>query len=123
MQHIIIAEDEDDVREFLTRAVQRAAPTATISAAADGSDALALVLERGCDLIISDQRMPNMTGVELLGAVREHGYTFPFIVISADVTVEQMLQEAGVSAFFYKPLSMRQIREIVEAWLPHQSAS
>ncbi|KPV53817.1 hypothetical protein SE17_07385 [Kouleothrix aurantiaca] len=122
MQHIIIAEDEDDVREFLTRAIQRAAPAAKISAATDGSEALAIVLERGCDLIISDQRMPYMTGVELLNAVREHGYTFPFIIISADVTVEQMLQDAGVSAFFYKPLSMRQIREIVEAWLPPQNA-
>lgn len=123
MRHIIIAEDEDDVREFLTRAVRRAAPEADISSAADGTEALAIVLERGCDLIISDQRMPRMTGVELLGAIREHGYTFPFIVVSADVTVEQMLQDAGVSAFFYKPLSMRQIRDIVDAWLPAPNAS
>lgn len=118
MQRIIIAEDEDDVREFLTRAFQRSAPNAEITAAPDGAAALELVRGQGCDLLISDHRMPEMTGIELLRAVRARGDTFPYIIISADATVEAGARASGVSAFFFKPLSMRQIREIIATWLP-----
>ena len=117
MPHIIIAEDEDDVREFLIRAFQRAAPDANILGAPNGAQAYELVCAGECDLLISDQRMPYMTGIELLQAVRAHGKTFPFVMISADATIEVAAREAGVTAFFYKPLSMRQIREIATAWL------
>ncbi|HNP69746.1 MAG TPA: response regulator [Kouleothrix sp.] len=117
MPHIIIAEDEDDVREFLTRAFSRAAPEAQIISAANGASALDLVQAHECHLLISDQRMPTMTGIDLLRAVRACGYVFPFIMLSADATVEAAALQAGVTAFFYKPLSLRQIREIVATWL------
>lgn len=117
MPHIIIAEDEDDVREFLMRAFHRAAPEAEITPVANGAAAFDLVCSSQCQLLVSDQHMPQMTGIELLRAVRASGYTVPFVMISADATVELAALEAGVTAFFYKPLSMRQIREIVAAWL------
>ena len=117
MQHIVIAEDEADVREFLYRAFRRHAPDSEISAVADGAAALALINQRGCDLLISDQRMPVMTGVELLQAIRANGANFPAVIISADTTVELAAVAAGANAFFYKPLSMNQIRQIIQIWL------
>lgn len=118
MHHIIIVEDENDVREFLMRAFQRSAPNAVISVASNGAIALDMVRSNRCDLLISDQRMPRMTGTELFHALRTEGYTFPCILISADATVEASLRLSEVSAFFYKPLSIRQIRDIITTWLP-----
>ena len=69
MSHIVIADDEDDVREFLLRAVRRYAPQAEVTAVVNGAAALEMISQRGCDLLISDHRMPVMTGVELLQAV------------------------------------------------------
>jgi two-component system, cell cycle response regulator CpdR len=60
MPHILIAEDESDVREFLQRAVQRLAPAAEVTAAANGLEALNIFRQRSCDLILTDQRMPLM---------------------------------------------------------------
>jgi two-component system response regulator PilR (NtrC family) len=121
MSHIVIADDEDDVREFLLRAVRRYAPQAEVTAVVNGAAALEMISQRGCDLLISDHRMPVMTGVELLQAVRESQPILPVVIISADMTAEIAAAEAGVTAFFYKPLTIIQIRQIIETWLPPMS--
>jgi DNA-binding NtrC family response regulator len=59
-----------------------------------------------------------MTGLELLQAVRVSRPILPVVIISADVTAETAAAAAGVTAFFYKPLTIVQIRQIVETWLP-----
>ena len=118
MAHIVIADDEDDVREFLLRAVRRYAPEAEVTAVGNGAAALEVMRQRGCDLLITDHRMPLMTGLELLQAVRTLQPLLPVVIISADVTAETAAVEAGVTAFFYKPLTIIQIRQIVETWLP-----
>ena len=117
MAHIVIVEDEADVREFLYRAFRRHAPNSEISVASNGAAALELIGQSGCDLLISDQRMPIMTGIELLQAIRANGAAFPAIMISADMTTELAAIAAGANAFFYKPLSMSQIRDIIQTWL------
>jgi len=117
MPHIVIAEDEADVREFLYRAFSRHAPTCQITTVGNGAAALQLINESGCDLLISDHRMPLMTGVELIQAIRANGAAFPAIIISADMTAEAAAVEAGANAFFFKPLSMSQIREIIRTWI------
>jgi CheY-like chemotaxis protein len=117
MPHIVIVEDETDVREFLYRAFRRHAPNCEITAVGDGSAALDVIQLGGCDLIVSDQRMPIMTGIELLRAMRAQAIATPVVIISADMTTELAAIEAGANAFFYKPLSMNQIREIIQTWL------
>jgi putative two-component system response regulator len=122
MSHIVIADDDDDVRDFLLRAVRRYAPQAEVTAVVNGAVALDIICQRGCDLLITDHRMPVMTGVELLRAVRASQPTLPVVIISADVTAEMAATEAGVTAFFYKPLTIGQIQQIIETWLPPMPA-
>jgi CheY-like chemotaxis protein len=117
MPHILIAEDEGDVREFLVRAVRRLAPTAEVTATSNGSEALDIFQRQQCDLILTDQRMPVMRGIDLLTAVRGMGSTLPVVFITADVIVEEQALLAGASAVFFKPVSIRQIREILETWM------
>jgi CheY-like chemotaxis protein len=118
MLHILIAEDENDVREFLVRAVQRLVPSAEISVAANGAEAFDIFTKRSCDLILTDQRMPEMRGTELLEAVRGLGSQVPIVFITADMIVEEQALQAGATAVFLKPISIRQLRQIIETWLP-----
>ena len=117
MPHIVIAEDEADVREFLLRAFSRYASHAEVTACSNGAAALAVIQARGCDLLVSDHRMPEMTGVELLRAVRARDGELPVVIISADTTAEVAAIEAGATAFVYKPLNTAQIRTMIENWL------
>ena len=118
MPHILIAEDETDVREFLVRAVQRLAPAVEVTEASNGSEALHIFEQQPCDLILTDQRMPVMRGTDLLLAVRATGSDVPIVFITADMVAEDQALRAGASAFFLKPISIRQLRQIIETWLP-----
>ena len=117
MPHILIVEDEDDIRTFLVRAMGRLAPQAEVLAARNGKEALGLFQKQICDLILSDQRMPLMTGIELLQAVRAIATDVPVVIFSADVTAETPALQAGATAFFHKPITVPQLRQILSLWL------
>jgi CheY-like chemotaxis protein len=117
MQHIILAEDEADVRSFLQRALEHLYPLARITAVADGAAALAAFTRDGADLIVSDYRMPAMNGIEFLQAVRRSSNT-PFVMITADPTIIATAQQTGASAVLAKPLLIKTLREAVYPWLP-----
>jgi CheY-like chemotaxis protein len=114
---ILLVEDEPDVLDFLLRAVERIAPGATLLKAANGADALALFQRRPCSLVISDHRMPLMTGLELLVALRGFS-SVPFIMLSADTLIAPQAYAAGVSEFLEKPMSLQALRAAVRRYIP-----
>jgi CheY-like chemotaxis protein len=121
MPHILIVEDERDVRDFLVRAVQRIDPDVEITAVPNGAEGLDMFQQRSCDLILTDQRMPLMRGTEMLLAIRATGSDVPVVFITADIVAEEAALNAGATAFLLKPISIRQIRQILETWLPQRA--
>lgn len=113
MKHIVIAEDEPKVRDFFARATRRLAPDALVTAVGSGAEALAIARTGVCDLVITDHRMPGMTGLDLLRALRRELPDLPVVIISADAAAEQLALLAGANAFFHKPVTLGQFREIV----------
>jgi CheY-like chemotaxis protein len=113
---IILVEDDPDVRNFLHRVMCRIVPDAELSIAENGHEALASFEQGGADLIISDHWMPQMSGLELLRHLRLTSKT-PVVMISADITAKNDLLDAGASAFLFKPLSIAQLREVVQQFL------
>ena len=65
MPHILLAEDDDSMRQFLVLALTKAGHT--ITDCADGVQALNLIKERGqeFDMLLADIVMPGMDGIEL----------------------------------------------------------
>ncbi len=114
---IIIAEDEVDVRDFMVRALDRILPQATVTAVSNGVEALEVFQKDGADLILSDHRMPVMSGLDLLRAIRSLS-ALPFVLISADSMIEERAINAGVSDFLAKPLSLAQLRAVICRYLP-----
>ena len=115
--HIVVAEDDTIVLHFLGRAIQRIKPKATISSVDNGLDALTIMQSQGCDLIISDNQMPSMSGLDLLSAIR-HTSAVPFIMLSADKTTKLQAVAAGVTLFLAKPIDFATLRDAVLHCLP-----
>lgn len=114
---ILIVEDEVDVLGFLRRAIERIVPGATLLTASNGREALALFQQQPCDLVISDHRMPLMSGLELLVALRQTS-AVPFLMITADTVIAPQARAAGVTEFLDKPVSLNALRAAVLRCLP-----
>ncbi|MBY4636495.1 response regulator [Sphingopyxis sp. XHP0097] len=101
--HVI--DDDEGVRESLAFLLDCSEiATRTYESAMEFIDALPKV-ERGC--IVTDVRMPGMSGIELLSRLRALGVTDPVIVITGHADVPMAIQalHAGVSDFIEKPFS------------------
>ena len=68
------------------------------------------------DVIIIDQRMPNLTGVELVEAIKGRGIPGEIIILSAHLTSEtrNAYERLGVHTIFPKPFEIEQLRSTVD---------
>jgi two-component system response regulator PilR (NtrC family) len=110
---ILVVDDEASLREVLTIMLQREGYD--VETAADGASAQTLLREADFDLIISDIKMPGVSGIELLRFVREHAPETMMIMITAFSTSEDAVEAMKLGAFDYitKPFRNDEIRLIV----------
>jgi DNA-binding NtrC family response regulator len=104
-ERALIAEDNDDMRDLLQEVLEDAGYE--ILVAANGRRALAHVEKENevIDLVITDVRMPEMTGRDLLAKAREPRSEAPVIAITAFGSVEQAVEvvKAGAYQYLTKP--------------------
>ena len=113
MPRILLAEDDDSLRGFLTRALERAGYEVT--PCADGEEAAA-VLEENWDLLLTDIVMPGMDGIEVarLAAQRHPGLRIMFITGFAAVALTVGERAPAGAKVLSKPIHLREIVAEVE---------
>ena len=120
-ERILIAEDNADMRDLLQEVLEDAGYS-TI-AAADGYQAMAHVdhLNQMIDLIVTDVRMPGLSGDRLLVATREKRGETPVVVITAFGSVEQAVAmvKAGAYQYLTKPFNNSDLLSVVAEALRH----
>jgi DNA-binding NtrC family response regulator len=123
-ERALIAEDNEDMRDLIQEVLEDAGYE-TI-AAANGRQALAHIEKENevIDLVITDVRMPEMTGDELLAKARELRAEAPVIVITAFGSVEQAVEmvKAGAYQYLTKPFDNREMLRLVEEALGGSAA-
>lgn len=85
-----------------------------------GEEALAIIDEHDIDVVVSDQRMPYMTGVEVLTEIKQRAPTTVRILLTgyADLSaVEASINEAEVFKYLMKPCPAAEIRGALQAGL------
>ena len=113
MANILIVDDELSMRQFLTHLFQRDGHA--IRVAENGRKAMAMLREQSADVIISDVKMPDMGGIELLRAARELNPDIEVIMMTAFAN-EQTAHEAfllGAFDFVHKPFDNNLLKEKV----------
>jgi len=119
MAHILIAEDEHDIRELITFTLQYAGHEVT--SATNGEEAYESALRLLPDLILLDVRMPRMTGYEVCAKIKSNVETqlIPVVFLSAkgqeaEVKIGLM---SGAVEYIVKPFAPDQLVERVRAIL------
>src|SRR6266571_3141131 len=113
MASVLIVDDELSMRQFLTHLFQREGHS--LRDAQNGRDAMAILREHQIDIVISDIKMPDMGGIELLRAARELRPDLEFIMMTAFANVDAAREAflLGAFDFIQKPFDNDLLKEIV----------
>lgn len=113
-RHLLIVEDDDEVRNYLCRALSS---SYHIREARNGKEALALVFRHAPDAIISDVTMPEMDGIALCRKLKKNIQFahIPVILLTARADEESMLQGLGIGADAYitKPFNIKILQQSI----------
>jgi len=110
---ILVVDDEQSMRDFLKILLVKEGHK--VVTAENGNQALSILSEQPCDLVISDIRMPGMGGLELLESIREHYGDLPVIMITAFASPNDAVQAMKNGAFDYisKPFNVDEIKSVI----------
>ncbi len=98
-RRVLVVDDEANMRRVLEIMLSRRG--FRTEAAVDGRDALERMAEQPADLVITDLRMPEVNGIELLRQLRAAGNDVPVIVITAHGTLETAVEAMRLGACDY----------------------
>ena len=122
MGNVLVVDDEAAVRRVLALALRSQGHT--ILEADDGVRALEVLAERDVDLVITDWRMPRMSGDELLAEVQRRHPGIDVIMMTGYGSIESAVQamQAGAADYMTKPLDLNAVREKVTLRMAERSA-
>jgi DNA-binding NtrC family response regulator len=114
MATILYVDDEPAVGLILEDTLERAGHQAV--GARNVPEALQVIARGGVDLIISDYRMPGLTGLEFLTLLQREGYDIPLIMLTGYASIEHAVAsiKAGAVDYITKPIRPQQLELAVD---------
>ncbi|HMJ62148.1 MAG TPA: sigma-54 dependent transcriptional regulator [Bryobacteraceae bacterium] len=111
---ILVVDDEESLRRVLQ--VQLENRGYETSLAKNGQEALAILAESPHDLVLTDLRMPGLSGLELLKRIRENHQGTEVILLTAFGTIENAVEAMQSGAYHYvtKPVRFDELSIVIE---------
>jgi two-component system, NtrC family, response regulator HydG len=118
---LLVADDDPAVRESLERALTREGYAVVL--APDGQAALERLQAGGIDLVLSDLKMPGLSGLELLPRAKAVAPDVDFVMLTAFGTVEEAVRamKDGATDFLTKPFQRAQLVKVVRQALERRT--
>jgi two-component system response regulator MprA len=119
---VLVVDDDEAVRSALTHALHR--DGYEVSTAADGSTALALLLQNRHEVVVLDVLMPEPSGLEVCRAIRARGDDTPILMLTARDLVSDRVAglDAGADDYLAKPFALEELRARLRALLRRSGA-
>ncbi len=116
---ILVVEDDDSLRRVTEVQLEQAGYA--VATAAEAGQALALLEKSPADLVITDLKMPGLSGIELLRRIKADYPEIIVIVVTAFGTVESAVEamKAGAYDYITKPVNAEALRLVVARALEH----
>ncbi|MBN1914429.1 MAG: sigma-54-dependent Fis family transcriptional regulator [Parachlamydiales bacterium] len=118
---ILVADDEMLMRKFVSDVLKRNGHS--VETASDGQEAIELCKETTFDLVFTDMKMPQKTGIDLLRFIKKTSPATHVIIMTAFGTVENAVEAMKLGAFNYliKPFSFETIEIMIHKVEEHSS--
>jgi Response regulator containing CheY-like receiver domain and AraC-type DNA-binding domain len=114
--NILLIDDEPKIRNGLTHLLSAHEGWSVAGAFADAASALKFLYESDCDVIISDIKMPGMSGLDMIREIREKDRGIPILILSGYGTFSfaQRAIELGVRKYLTKPTNPEELTQALE---------
>jgi two-component system chemotaxis response regulator CheY len=114
---ILIVDDMSTMRRIVKNALKQIGYS-NMEEAEDGNSALAKLRAEAFNFVVSDWNMPNMTGLDLLKAIRADSAlkAIPVLMVTAEAKQENIVEavQAGVSNYIVKPFTAETLKEKID---------
>jgi two-component system response regulator YesN len=113
---VIIADDEPRIRKALVEIIDWESLGFEVCATAhDGQDALEKIEQNGCDLLVTDIRMPRLSGLDLIRRLREDARPLKIIILSGYEDKEYLRSaiQFSVESYLLKPINPDELYSIL----------
>jgi YesN/AraC family two-component response regulator len=112
-RRLLIVDDEPDMLDFLERVFRH---EYTVLRAQSGEEAIEVLASVPVDILITDQKMPRMTGVQLLERVKDKYPSLIKVLVSGytDVPdIHQAVERCRIHQYVVKPVDSERLKEAV----------
>lgn len=121
---VLLAEDSGVMRKIIARGLS-SLWVDDIVEAVDGAEALKhFEAQSDFDLVLTDWNMPNMSGLELIKAIRATGSTIPIMMITTEAEKGKVIEaiQAGVNDYMVKPFDQDMLQMKLNRVIPNSAA-
>ena len=117
MKNVLVVDDEPDIRELLEITLSRM--NLNSFAAANVREAKTLLEKKQIDLCLTDMKLPDGNGIDLVEHIQEQHPNIPVAVITAFGSMETAIKalKAGAFDFVSKPIDLKMLRGLVDSAL------
>ncbi len=114
---VLIVDDINIIRSGIIAAMRARYTDFSFAEAENGAQALELTKQQEVDLIITDIKMPVCDGLELIAALRQHGFAKPIVILSGfgEFEYAKRAMDFGVSGYLLKPIENEKLYSVVDA--------
>jgi DNA-binding NtrC family response regulator len=112
--HVLVVDDDPQLLSLLVDTLT--AIGYQVTGAPGGIEALDTLLTHKFDLMVTDIKMPNLDGIQLLKKVRRHYPDMPVVFITGVVS-QEIISHAAPDGFLAKPFRIQHIEEVIERTL------
>jgi two-component system chemotaxis response regulator CheY len=117
---ILVVDDHEPMRRII-KTILRQAGFSDSEEAIDGKDAISKLKEKKFDIVLLDQNMPGLTGIEVLKIIKQDPQLkdIPVIMVTAETSKEKVMEaiQLGVSDYIVKPFTAEILKKKIESVL------
>ncbi len=112
-QRIVVTEDDHVQREIISDILEQSGYT--VCACADGNTALETIQDTPCDVLLTDMKMPNMDGLELLRRAKRMAPDLDVVVMTAHATIKTAVTaiKEGAADYLEKPFDKDELLLVI----------
>ncbi len=122
MFQILIVEDEKTVADFMKQTIKRSYPNTRIVHVPTGTKGLKLLQQQSFDLLITDFRLPGLSGLSLIEQIRENNPQLLIVLATAYAPpdIESRMRDLNINAYLQKPFTVEKLVVCLSSLIPSE---